>query len=281
MSGHKIINDCFFHDKDRMRHDEVLELLQERLHCIVGTETIDLNVGLGRILAKDIVAPHDVPLHNNAAVDGYAYRWSDQAKSSSDAGLAISTRIAAGDLNPGTLKPGTAVRIFTGASMPQGADTVAMQEDCEANEQFVVPPKELSKSANCRKAGEDLKQGDVVLKSGTRLKAADLCALASIGYAKIRARSLLKVALFSNGNEIRVPGETETLLQPGEVYDANQPLLSALCSPLPIELHSLGIIEDSLNTARTAIANAASKYDVIITTAGRVQGERRSHAHAA
>ncbi len=272
MSKDSLINDCFFHDKDRLRHDEVLELLQERLQCIVGTESIDMNEGLGRVLAEQIIAPHDVPLHDNSAVDGYAYRHSDLVNSDTQAGLPISVSIAAGDLNPDPLKPGSAARIFTGASLPKGADTVAMQEDCEANEVSVVLPKNLPIFSNCRNSGEDLKQGDMVLESGTRLKAADLCALASIGLAKINVRRLLKVALFSNGNEIRVPGASNSPLQPGQVYDANQPLLSALCAPLPVELHNCGIIEDSFEAARTAIADAASKYDVIITTAGASRG---------
>lgn len=263
-----LIDDCFLHDKDRLRHDEALKLLQERLSAIVATETLSTSKALGRVLAWDVTAPHEVPLHTNAAVDGYAFDSADFDGSS----MPVLGRIAAGDLDPAPLRAGTAVRIFTGAPMPQGAQTVAMQEDCTESEGNVQLPNGLKSGANCRKSGEDLQPGDLVAAKGKRISAADLAALASIGIYEVSVFAKLKVALFSNGNEMRVPGETNSPLLAGEVYDANQPLLAALCASLPVELSSLGIIRDDAKAAEDAIAKARQTHDVIITTGGASRG---------
>ncbi|MCJ8310744.1 MAG: molybdopterin molybdotransferase MoeA [Hyphomicrobiales bacterium] len=263
-----LIDDCFLHDKDRLRHDEALKLLQQRLSVIVATETVSTDQALGRVLAQDIGAPHKVPLHTNAAVDGYAFDSADFDGSP----MPVSARIAAGDLAPEPLQPGTAVRIFTGAVMPAGAQTVAMQEDCSESDGRVQLPTGLKSGANCRKSGEDLQPGDLVVAKGKRIGAADLAALASIGIADVSVFKKLKVALYSNGNEMRVPGASDTALLPGEVYDANQPLLAALCANLPVELSRLGIIRDDAKAAEEAIAAARQEHDVIITTGGASRG---------
>jgi len=263
-----LINDCFLHDKDRLRHDEALALLQERLSPIVGSETISAGEAIGRVLAKDILAPHEVPLHTNSAVDGYAYNSADF----SGEPLPVSGRIAAGHLNPAALTKGTAVRIFTGAPMPPGAQTVAMQEDCSENDGYVRLPTGLKSGANCRLSGEDLMPGDVIVEAGKRLAAADLAAIASVGVHTIQAHKKLRVALFSNGDEMRIPGENAKPLQPGEVYDANQPLISALCSQLPVEISMLGIIRDEANLAEDALRKATEDHDIIITTGGASRG---------
>ncbi|MEP0945240.1 MAG: gephyrin-like molybdotransferase Glp [Rhizobiaceae bacterium] len=263
-----LIDDCFLHDKDRLRHDEALNLLKQRLSKIVSSETIPAADALGRILAQDITAPHEVPLHTNAAVDGYAFN-SDEFDGSS---MPVSARITAGDLNPKELQPGAAARIFTGAPMPPGAQTVAMQEDCHEQEGQVQLPVGLKPGANCRLSGEDLQPGDLVVEKGKFLAAADLAALASIGIHQVPAFNKLKVALFSNGNEMRVPEKAKRSLLPGEVYDANQPLLAALCAHLPVELSPMGIIRDTAKAAEEAIASASTTHDVIITTGGASRG---------
>ncbi|MEM9733004.1 MAG: gephyrin-like molybdotransferase Glp [Pseudomonadota bacterium] len=264
-----LIDDCFLHDKDRLRHEEALALLQERLVPIVGTQTILATRGLGRVLAADLTAPHAVPLHTNAAVDGYAFRHADLAETP----LPISARIPAGHLDPAPLAPGTAARIFTGAPMPPGADSVAMQEDCASQNASVVLPKGLKKGANCRLAGEDLAGGDRVLAQGTRLKAADLAAAASVGAAELNVFKPLRVALFSNGDEMRVPQVDAKPLRPGEVYDANAPMLNALLAPLPVNITHGGIIHDTAEDARNAIERASRDHDVIITTGGASRGD--------
>lgn len=268
MSGH-LIDDCFLHDKDRLRHDDALALLRERMVPITGIKTIAAHHGLGRVLAEDVTAPHNVPLHTNAAVDGYAFRHADL----SDAPMAVSQRIPAGKLDPPPLVPGTAARIFTGAVMPAGAETVAMQEDCRAENDSVFLPSTLKMGANCRLAGEDLRAGDPVLTAGTRLQAADLAAAASVGAAHFSVFKPLRIAVFSNGDEMRIPGAHPAALQPGEVYDANGPMLRALLAALPVSITHGGIIQDDADAARAAIEDASADHDVILTTGGASKGD--------
>ena len=263
-----LINDCFLHDKDRLRHDEAIALLQQRLVPVVGSEEISAGEAFGRILAQDISAPHKVPLHTNAAVDGYAFNAEDFNGNP----MLVSDRIAAGHLNPTPLEKGTAVRIFTGAPMPPGAQTVAMQEDCSEDNGYVTLPAGLRSGANCRLSGEDLMPGDRVLEAGKQIGAADLAAIASIGIHQVEVYRKLRIALFSNGDEMRVPGDGSQPLQPGEVYDANQPLLLALCDRLPVEISPLGIIRDKAELAHDALSGASRNHDVIITTGGASRG---------
>ena len=268
MSAEKLIDDCFLHDKERLRHDDAISLLRERLVRIADVETIAASEALGRVLAENITAPHDVPMHINAAVDGYAFSHADL----SDKVLLIRNRIAAGDLDPVALESGTAVRIFTGAPMPEGADTVAMQEDCSEAGGKVSLPGALRKGANRRLAGEDLKTGETVLSKGARLRAADLAALASIGKAEITACKKLRVICFSSGNEMRRSGASGKPFRVGEVYDTNWPLLSALMARLPVDLTDGGVIGDAAADVTDAIARAAAKFDVIVTTGGASRG---------
>lgn len=264
-----LINDCFLHDKDRLRHHEALELLRERLGTIADTETIEARDALGRIVAQSIGAPHDVPLHTNAAVDGYAFRHGDFHGGP----LPVSDRIAAGDLDPSPIVPNSAVRILTGAPMPPGAETVAMQEDCTETNGLVKLPEGLKRGANCRLAGEDLQAGSTVIKVGRRLRAADLAAMASVGIASVDVYRRLKVALFSSGNELRQPGDSSTPLKPGQVFDANRPLISALLQNLPVEITTTTHIGDTASETFGAIQRAATAHDIIIATGGASRGD--------
>ena len=264
-----LINDCFLHDKDRLLHDDALALLKDRLTGVTGTEIISCNDALGRILAVDISAPHNVPLHTNSAVDGYAFNHSDLTNSP----LPLAGRIAAGDLSPKPLSTNQAVCIFTGAAMPANADTVAMQEDCVEANGAVTLPQSLRVGANCRLAGEDLEEGDFVMNAGMRVRPADLAALASIGIAEVEVRKKLRAILFSNGNEMRAPDDGRGPLLAGQVFDANAPMLSALLSKLPIDLTLGGVINDTAEDALSTIAKASKTFDVIITTGGASRGD--------
>ncbi|MEM8749209.1 MAG: gephyrin-like molybdotransferase Glp [Pseudomonadota bacterium] len=263
------LNDCFLHDKERLRHDEALAILQDRLAPIVGHETIALDDALGRVVAADIHAPHPVPNHTNAAVDGYAFAHSDL----NDRPLNVSQTIAAGDIDPKPLEPGTAARIFTGAAMPEGADTVAMQEDCDRQGGAVTLPAGLKHGANCRLAGEDIRAGQMVIERGHRLKAADLAALASIGCAKIDVFRPLRVAVLSSGNELRTPQEDSENLRLGEVFDTNTPLLAALLDRLPVVIHRAGIVADTCEAVETTLSELSQQHDVIITSGGASRGD--------
>lgn len=268
MTDRRSIDDCFHHDRDRLRHDEALKLLSERLAPIAGLETLPASTALNRVLAEDIIAPHNVPLHTNAAVDGYAFTGACSQRHD----LPVAMTIAAGDLDPQILPQGHAARIFTGAVMPEGADTVAMQEDCTRFGDSVTVPPALKTGANCRKAGEDLRAGDRVLRAGTRLAAADLAAAASVGKARLPVYRKLSVTYFSSGNEMRRADSPGEPLRKGEVFDANWPLLSALLAPLPVSVTDGGILGDDRAATSDALEGAARSSDVIVTTGGASRG---------
>ena len=266
----KLLDDCFLHDKDRLRHDEAIAILRERLQPIAGSNVISIAEAVGRILNEDVKAPRPVPGYDNAAVDGYAFRHQDFEKN--DGFFEISDRVAAGDINPTPIKATTAVRIFTGAPVPPGADTIAMQEDCKTSPPrlTVAIPPGLKRNANLRKAGEDLKAGDVISQAGSRLRAQEISALASIGLSKVSVFDRLNIALISTGNEIVRP---ESDLEVGQVYDSNHYLLRSLLQPMPVNALDEGIIEDQAAAVEHSILRAAEKSDVVITTGGASRGE--------
>ncbi|MCY6380279.1 gephyrin-like molybdotransferase Glp [Hoeflea prorocentri] len=266
-----LINDCFLHDKDRLRHGEVVELIVERLHRIVDTEDVRLDSALGRYLAESVTAPRNVPLHDNSAVDGYAFTHADYAKQQT---LAVGARIPAGEANPPALVQGTAARIFTGAVMPPNADCVAMQEDCGLSEDGteVTIPAGLRPGANRRLAGEDVKAGDDLLSLGQRLRPQDIAALASLGRANVGTYRRLKVAIVSTGDELVEPGQTDAL-ERGQVFDSNRHMIASLCAGLPVELTDVGILRDDEDNIADALSKVAADHHVILTTGGASRGE--------
>lgn len=273
MPSHKrLIDDCFLHDKDRLKHSEALEILRTRIRPVCNRETIALEQTNGRILAQDIVAPRNVPLTDNAAVDGYAFKHDDLLKA--EGVLPVSGRIAAGDTRNRTLEPGSAVRIFTGAVMPLGADTIIMQEDCALKEaeghERVEIPTAIKSGANCRKAGEDLIAGAAVVKAGDRLRAQELAAIASLGFGDVEVFQPLKVALVSTGDEILRPGNS---IEPGQVYDSNFFLLSALTASLPVTVEDVGVLEDDPDKVRKTLLDVSRRCDVVLTSGGASRGE--------
>ncbi|MEM9107148.1 MAG: gephyrin-like molybdotransferase Glp [Pseudomonadota bacterium] len=264
-----LADDCFLHDRDRMRHHDVVKLIVERLHPVVGNGTVGLDAALGRYLCEAVTAPRNVPLYDNSAVDGYAFSHAEYERLDS---LALGPRAAAGDRPLQPLKAGTAARIFTGAIMPPGTDTVAMQEDCVLNDGSVQIPEGLKPGANRRRAGEDLKAGDPMFAPGHNLRPQDVAALASIGMARVPVFNPLRVALVSTGNEIVDPG-TQQQIADGLVFDANRHMLSALCHPLPVTVTDLGILRDDSDTISKTLKSAAADHDIILTTGGASKGE--------
>ena len=258
-------NDCFLHDRDRMRHDDAVALLRARLDCVVGEETVALSCAEGRVLANDVRTPHAIPLHTNAAVDGYAYRHP-----SGEAPLPVTQTVRAGDLDPAPLAAGSVARIFTGAPMPPDADTVAMQEDCTLTDGRVqLPP--LRQGANRRLAGEDAHAESVIVRAGTRLTAAHVAALASAGQDRVEVRRRLRLALFSNGDELVAPGGAS--LRVGQVYDANRPMLAALLQALPVTVTTDAHLADDAAGVRDVLRQAAATSDVIVTSGGASRGD--------
>ncbi len=265
----QLSDDCFAFGGALMTAGEALALLSERLDVVVGRETVPLRKAHGRILAADLVAPFPVPPHDNAAVDGYAVHF-DDLDPGRETRLRVGRRIAAGHGTNDPAPRGEAVRIFTGAPMPPGPDTVLMQEDCIRDGDSVVIPTGIGRGANRRSAGEDIEAGSVVLARGRRLRAQDIGLAASIGCATLNVHAPLRVALFSTGDEIREPADK---LPPGCVYDANRYALASLLDGLGCAVDDLGILEDSVEAVRTGLADAARGHDLIITSGGVSTGE--------
>jgi len=269
----KLRDDCFLHDSDRLTHAEAVAILRERMARVVEAEQVPVDEAWARILAEDVIAPRNIPAHDNAAVDGYAFAFSDYdaGKGSS---LKVSARAAAGHSVSDKIEQGTAARIFTGAVMPGRADSVAMQEDCECHDQdgqdFVVIPPGLKAGANCRLAGEDLAAGDAVAVAGQRLRPQELAAIASTGKAEITVFKPIRVALFSTGDEIVRPGAP---LGGGQVYDANHFLLRSLLETVGAEISDLGILRDDAKIVADALAAAARDHHAVLTTGGVSRGE--------
>jgi len=268
----RLLDDCFLHDSDRMLHDDALALLRERIVPVTDTETIDLNQALNRVLAQEVVAPRDVPMTDNTAVDGYAFSHADYLATGGT--MPVVDRVAAGHPAQAPIAKGAAVRIFTGGVMPAGTDSIAMQEDCslseEGGQKTVFVPPGLKPGANCRKAGEDLRKDDHLMSPGMRLRPQEIAALASIGMAEIQVLRPLRIALISTGDEIVRPGNP---IAPGQVYDSNHYLLTALLSALGLEVTDYGILPDRDDAVRDALNEAAASHDVILTTGGASQGE--------
>ena len=268
----RLADDCFLTDSDRMTHAEVLTVLRERLSPVVGTETVALAKAGSRVLAETVAAPRDIPAYDNAAVDGFAFASADYGREG--ARLPVVMRIAAGDTDVSALPRAAAARIFTGAAVPAGADTVAMQEDCELEEAtgppVVIIPAGLKKGANRRRAGEDVAAGQMIAEPGDRLRPQDVAAIASTGRANVSVFSRLKIGVVSSGNELRRPGDGLDL---GQVYDSNHFLLRALLAPIAGEMVDLGVLPDRADETQRKVAEAAQKCDVVLTTGGASKGE--------
>lgn len=262
-------NDCFDTDQDMLRLDEALALIEARMTAVAAAETVALDAAAGRLLAEDVAAEHDVPPHDNSAVDGYAVHHAD-LDSQGPTRLPVSGRIAAGHPLERPARRGEALRIFTGAVMPSGADTVLMQEDCELSGETVTIPPGIALGDNRRLAGEDLRRGATVLTAGRRLRPEDLGLAAASGRAVLVVRAPLRVALFSTGDELREPGRD---LEPGAIFDSNRHMLSGLLAGLGCTVTDLGILADRAESVREALAAAAPAHDLLITSGGVSVGD--------
>lgn len=221
---------------------------------------------LGAVLAVDVYAESNVPPADNSAMDGYALRHADLILGKP---IPLNQRIPAGAIGE-PLKLGTAARIFTGAFIPAGADTVIAQEDCEQVDGFVTVNAAASKGQHIRPCGQDITSGQLLLKAGHRLQAADLGLLASLGVSQLRVSSTIRVALMSTGDELCEPGES---LAPGQIYNSNRPMLAAMIRALGCELVDLGIVADDPATTRAALIKARDSADVVISSGGVSVGE--------
>ncbi|MGE4376279.1 MAG: molybdopterin molybdotransferase MoeA, partial [Burkholderiaceae bacterium] len=266
--------------------DEALAELLARATPLPGRDSVATWDADGRVLAVDAVSPLHVPPQDNSAMDGYALRCADVPAAGTV--LRVAQRIAAGSSGQ-PLQPGTAARIFTGAPVPPGADAVVMQEDCEA-----LPESGDGAPASAqvptlgrvrihtvpepgqaiRRAGEDIARGAVVLRAGTRLTPAALGLAASIGMDKLQVVQRPRVALFSTGDELVMPGELPPERMPaGAIYNSNRFFLRALLQRLGCLVTDLGIVPDEREATVTALRTASAQHDVILTSGGVSVGE--------
>lgn len=227
-------------------------------------ETIALIDAVGRTLSRDVVATIDVPPADNSAMDGYALRHADW-----QASMPVSARVTAGSV-PGSLQPGTAARIFTGAEVPAGADTVVMQEHTESDEQSVRILKLPDLGANIRRRSQDVATGQTVLRAGHRMRAQDVGLAASLGVAEIAVRRRLKVAILSTGDELVDPGQPAG---PGQIYNSNRYTMTAQLNRWGFDVVDLGVARDEPEAVRALMLQAARRADVIMTSGGVSVGE--------
>ena len=247
--------------------DEALTRLLGALGPVGATETLSTFDALGRVHAADVTSALDVPPADNSSMDGYALRCADVA--APGGALPVSQRIAAGVVGT-ALEPGTAARIFTGAQVPAGADAVVMQEQCEAEGGTVRVNTVPAFGQWIRRRGEDVQHGAVVLKAGTRLSPQALGLAASVGAATLQVTARPRVALFSTGDELVMPGEP---LKPGAIYNSNRFTLRALIQALGCDCTDLGIVPDRLDATREALRTAARGHDLIVTCGGVSVGD--------
>ena len=251
--------------------DALAELLAQALP-LPGADRVTTFDADGRVLAQDCVSALQVPPNDNSSMDGYAVCCADVA--AVGALLPVSQRIAAGSAGV-PLQPGTAARIFTGAPVPAGADAILMQEDCEALEDGRVRLNALPRPGQwIRRAGEDITRGAVVLQAGTRLGPAELGLAASIGLHQLPVWRRPRVALFSTGDELVMPGEVPPeQMRPGAIYNSNRFFLRAMLLRLGCEVSDFGIVPDRRNATIDALRQASSAHDLILTSGGVSVGE--------
>lgn len=248
--------------------EEALYYLLSHVQPTDKTENVAIHRALGRVLAEPIYADVNVPPHNNSMMDGYALHSFDLEQNSV---LEVSQRIPAGT-EPEPLKPGTAARIFTGAPIPEGANMVVMQEETEqvGDHQIRITAESTQPQQNIRYKGEDIANGDEILKRGHKLRPQDLGLITSIGIGQVSVYQPLKIATFTTGSELLEPGEAP---QKGKIYNANRYVLAGLVPALGFELIDLGSVEDTLEATVDAMQQAASIADVVVTTGGVSVGE--------
>ncbi len=260
-----------------------LEETQERISAALalaavgplGTEAVPLADALGRVLAVDVVAPLDLPLFDNSAMDGYAVRAADVAGASAEkpAVLRVVGRVAAGESFADEISLGECVRLFTGSPLPRGADAVVMQEDTQTDsaQPDIVRVLDAARPwENVRLQGEDVKRGAVLLAAGERLTAGRIGLLAAFGFPEITAARRPVVGLLATGSELREAGEK---LAPGEIYESNRALLAPLVRAAGAEARLYPLVPDTAAATRAALALALAECDAVITSGGVSVGE--------
>jgi len=249
--------------------EDALARIKSISKIIAGVEEVNISDCLGRTLGEDIISKVDVPPYDNSAMDGYAVFASDLANP--PVRLAVTGRIAAGHPLGREVGPGEAIRIFTGAPLPPGPDSIVMQEKVKLDGDIAIFSETVKPGTNRRLRGENIKSGSTILKKGQLLRAQEIGLAASVGISTIKVYKPLRVAVFSTGDEII--DSTQNDLPPGCIYDANRPLLVSLLRGLGCGVTDLGILQDDSGVISDALKNAATSHDLIITSGGVSVGE--------
>jgi len=249
--------------------DQALALLRARLHRVVGQEQVDLSGALGRVVAAPVTARRANPPDPNSAVDGYGFAFASLGEGDQILPL-VQGRAAAGVPYDGKVPAGRALRVLTGATLPDGVDTVILQEDVSVGTGEIAFRAGIKPGANTRRAGEDVGEGETILAPGRVLTPADLALCAAVGVARLEVCLPLRVAIISTGDELAEPGHAT---RPGQIYDANRPMLSALVCDFGYEVVDLGKVPDDRDALRRALDRGAAEADVILTSGGASAGD--------
>ena len=253
---------------DLIPFDKALDNLLDHAEPVAETESIALVEGLHRILAEELTSTINVPPAANSAMDGYAIRTRDVAAAGKTT-LKVSQRIPAGETGH-TIQPGSAARIFTGAPVPPDADAVIMQEQVEVKGDTMTFEIAVDSGQNIRAAGEDIQQGQLILKKGVKLRAQELGLAASIGTSSFTVKRKVRVGVFFTGDELVEPGNPLTA---GKIYDSNRYTLTGLLAQMDCEIVDLGIVGDTLEQTQQAILKATEHTDLVLTSGGVSVGE--------
>jgi len=272
----QLSDDCFAFGGPMMSVDEAVGIIAARVTKVAAVETVSLAEADGRVLARDVAAPLPLPPFTNSAVDGYALASRDLPRDEARS-FPLAGRVQAGAAAQ-PARPGHAVRIFTGAPMPEGTDTVFMQEDVTIDDSGrVMLPAGLKPGANVRPAGEDISEGAVALQAGQRLRPQDVALAAAFGLTGLQVVRRLRVAVFSTGNELASPGSVRAGPQ---LFDSNRFMLMAMLKRLGCAVSDLGILRDERAALALGLKQVASHHDLILTTGGVSTGEE-DHVRAA
>ena len=269
MSVPEPLPDCYESDPDLLPPGEAMRRIRAHVRPVEATETVAVIDALGRVAARDVVSPMDVPGHTNSAMDGYA--CAGRALPDGAQGwYEVAGTAYAGKPFAGPVGPRQAVRIMTGAVMPEGADTVVMQEHVEVDGSRVRIPPGVKSGQHVRQAGEDIAAGAIVIPRGRRVMPAEMGLLASLGIAEIEVYRTLRVAYFSTGDEVRPPGAP---FEPGVVYDSNRFIMHGMLGRLGVEIVDLGIVPDRRDAVLDAFREASTRADVVLSSGGASTGE--------
>lgn len=257
------------YDPQALKVADAQRVIERFVAPVEAIERVAIRDTLDRVLARDVVSPIDVPAHDNSAMDGFAVRGADLRADAETVLRVAGTAVAGGPLAR-ALAPGEAVRIMTGAVMPEGADTVVIQEVARVDDGLVRIPAGQQIGQNRRLRGEDLAAGAPAIAAGKRLSPADLGLLASLGVAEVPVRRRLRVAFFSTGDELRSIGEP---LGPGQIYDSNRYTLHGMLRRLGVELIDMGVVADDPQALEQAMRIAGESADAIVSSGGVSVGE--------